>query len=99
MKFLLFLILRFRDGFTKFAKIKPHKQFPIYGILEAVTKKYCQFKREEVEGKILLVQATGDVIRCDGEGILSLFRGLNVIKIFKLIKVFYTSVDLQTQYC
>ena len=44
-------------------------------ILEAVTKEHCQCKREEVEGKILLVQSTGDVVRCNGEGFLSLLEG------------------------
>ena len=38
-------------------------------------KEHCQCKREEVEGKILLVQSTGDVVRCNGEGFLSSLEG------------------------
>ena len=60
-----------------------------------MTREHCQCKRKEVEGKILLVQSTGDVVRCNGEVII---RGLTDI-IVKIFKIIYTSLDLQTQYC
>ena len=38
-------------------------------------KEHCQCEREEVEGKMLLVQSTGDVVRCNGEGFLLSLEG------------------------
>ena len=60
-----------------------------------VTKEHCQCKGEEVDGKIILVQSTGKVVRCNGEGFV---RGLTVV-IVKIINLGYISVDLQIQYC
>ena len=60
-------------------------------------KQHCQCKREEVDGEILLVQSTSDVVRCNGEAPF-IVGGLIVI-IVKIIKLCYTSVDLQIQYC